>query len=122
MSMNSVNSRDVGQALVASKSTRRNRHPNNAKSSNVASSNTARDKNCRGSTNEDKRHNGMRNNCHRCLEPQSRWCECTAHVVPAPKESQDGSGSINGSLLISVESSMSNAVGERNSSDDSIEK
>ena len=121
MTRNSVNSLDVGQALVTSTSTRRNRYPNHAKSGNVASSNTAGD-NGRGSTNDgDKKHNDVRNKCHR-LEPQRRWCECTAHVVPAPKESQDGSGSINGSLLISVESSMSNAVGERNSSDDSIEK
>ena len=100
--------RDVGEALVAGKSTRRNRNSGGGKGGKGVSNGTAADKDSQSSSSKDagKKYEDMRNKCHRCLEPQRRWCECTAHVVPAPKESQDGSGSMNGRLLISMETSM----------------
>ncbi|CAM9850947.1 unnamed protein product, partial [Sphacelaria rigidula] len=104
ISRNDTKNRDVGQALITSKSIRRNRNPGGAKG------------------DKGKKHEGIRNKCHRCSEPGHRWYECNAHVIPAPKKSQEGSGNIIPCLSIGVESSMEGAVGERKSSDDGIER
>ena len=54
----------------------------------------------------------MRNKCHGCLEPSHRWFNCTAHVIPAPKKSQNGSSDIIGCLAIGMPGER-DAVGER---------
>ena len=63
----------------------------------------------------------MRNRCHRCLEPGHRWTDCTAHVIPAAKKFQNGSGEIIGCLAIGVLGKR-DAVGERERGKDGAEK
>ena len=63
----------------------------------------------------------MRNKCHRCLEPGHRWCNCTAHVIPSAKKSQNGSGEILGCLAIGMLGER-DAVGEREQGTDGTEK
>ena len=63
----------------------------------------------------------MQNKCHRCLEPGHRWFNCTGHVIPAAKKSQNGSGEIIGCLAIGMLGER-DAVGESEQGTDGTEK
>ena len=117
--------RNVGKALVSNTPGRRIRkQQDNGKgvagkcvSSGVA---VAKSDNCNGNE-EGRKYDGMRNKCHRCLEPDHRWFECTSHVIPAANKSQNGSGEIIGCLAIGV-LGRRDAVGEREQGTDDAEK
>ena len=88
----STKSRNVGQALVANKPTRRNRkqHGNgNGVAGNGVSGGVAVAKNDDSSSTKDggRKLDDIRNKRHRCLEPGHRWFDCTAHVITAVKKS-----------------------------------
>ena len=59
------------QALVAGKSTRRNRNSGGGKGGKGVSNGTAADKDSQSSSSKDagKKYEDMQNKCHRCLQP-----------------------------------------------------
>ena len=59
--------------------------------------------------------------CHRCLEPDHRWFDCTAHVISAAKKSQNGSGKVIGCLAIDMLGKR-DAVGGRKQSKDGTDE
>ena len=117
--------RNVGQALIGNKPGRRNRKKEGRGNGGRAGKGVsdyvvAAEKDNRSSTKVGK-YDDMRNKCHRCLEPGHRWFNCTAHVIPAAKKSQNGSGEIIGCLSIGMLGER-DAVGEREQGTDGTEK
>ena len=100
MSRTGTKSRNGGQALVTSKPTHRNRKQefsdNGDRAGKGVSGGAAAAKNDQNSSTKGvgQKYDDMGNKCHRWLEPRQRWFDCTAHVIPAAKKSQNGSGEI----------------------------
>ena len=108
--------RNVGQALIANKPGRRNRKQEGGgkggRAGKGVSGYVVAAKNDNSSSTKVGKYDDMRNKCHRCLELGHRWFNCTAHVMPAAKKSQNGSGEIIGCLAIGMLGER-DAVGER---------
>ena len=107
MSRTGTKSRNnVGQAVATSKSTRRNRKQKDRGKGDRAGEGVrggaAAAKNDHNSSTKGvgKKYDDMRNKCHRCLESGNQSFDCTAHVIPAGKKSQHGSGEIVACLAI----------------------
>ena len=98
--------RNVGQALVANKPTRRIRKQQDSGkyvagkgvSSGVAVAKND-NSNAKEGGEEVRRH---ADKCHPCLEPGHRWFDCTAHVSPAANKSQKGYSEIISCLAIGM--------------------
>ena len=121
----STKNRSVGQALVANKPARRNRKQGDGKgvAGEGVCGGVAVAKNDDSSSTKDgeRKFDGMRNKCHRCLERRHRWFDCTVHVIPAAKKTTNGSREIISCLTISMLGKR-DAVGEREKSKDGNEK
>ena len=117
--------RNVGQALIAIKPGRRNRKQEGSGKGGRAGKGVTDDvvaaKNDNSSSTKAGKYDDMRNKCHRCLQPGHRWFNCTAHVIPAAKKSQNGSGEIIRSLAIGVLGER-DAEGGREQGTDGTEK
>ena len=98
--------RIVGQALIANKPGPRNRKEEGSGKGGRAGKGVSDDvvaaKNDNSSSTKVGKYNGMRNKCHRCLEPGHGWFNCTVRVISAAEKSQNGCGEIIGCLAIGM--------------------